>query len=94
MKNLTQEQEDFESVLICAIRYCLGRRTYMPHIVIQFVEERIDTLSQQTITCIIRDIENFNHGGLIGDPDIDDPAWKSFLYKLKNEQQERTRNGR
>lgn len=32
--------DDFESVLICALRYCLGRQTYMPSIIIAFVRPK------------------------------------------------------
>lgn len=78
--------DDFESVLICALRYCLGRQTYMPSIIIAFVRPMLSALSIRTLSVIIRDIENAK-GGVpgLGDPNIDEPMWLDFLNVAKTE---------
>ena len=78
--------DDFESVLICALRYCLGRRTYMPSIIIAFVRPMLSALSIRALSVIIRDIENAK-GGVpgLGDSNIDEPLWLDFLNVAKTE---------
>ena len=31
--NRIADREDFETIFICAVRYCIGRQTYMPRLV-------------------------------------------------------------
>ena len=78
--------DDFESVLICALRYCLGRQTYMPSIVIAFIRPMLSVLSAKALSVIVRDIENAK-GGVpgLGDPNIDEPLWLNLLNAAKAE---------
>lgn len=78
--------DDFESVLICALRYCLGRQTYMPSIIITFVRPMLSALSARALSVIVRDIENAK-GGVpgLGDPNIDEPLWLNLLNVAKAE---------
>lgn len=78
--------DDFESVLICALRYCLGRQTYMPSIIIAFVRPMLSALSIRALSVIVRDIENAK-GGVhgLGDPNIDEPLWLNLLNVAKTE---------
>ena len=48
--------DDFGAVINCAIRYCLGRRTYMPGVVCGYVKPLLPYLNDQTICCMERDI--------------------------------------
>lgn len=82
--------DDFESVLICALRYCLGRQTYMPSIIIAFVRPMLSALSIRALSVIVRDIENAKSGvpGL-GDPNIDEPLWLNLLNATKAELERR-----
>lgn len=78
--------DDFESVLICALRYCLGRQTYMPSIIIAFVRPMLSALSIKALSVIVHDIENAK-GGVpgLGDPNIDEPLWLNLLNVAKAE---------
>ncbi len=48
---------DFGAIITCAIRYSINRDTYMPNLVIRFVEKYIDILDINTLQVAIRDIE-------------------------------------
>ena len=83
---LLKSTDDFESVLICALRYCLGRQTYMPSIVIAFVRPMLSALSVRALSVIVRDIENAKGGAPgLGDPNIDAPLWLNLLNAAKAE---------
>ena len=73
--------EDFASIMICAIRYALGRRTYMPSVVCQFVKQRISGMSNKDLYVIIRDIKECCDYG----DDCDYKDWMSLLQAAENE---------
>lgn len=49
--------EDFNTVAGCALRYAIGRRTYMPDLVASFIKRHADSLSRREASVMIRDIE-------------------------------------
>lgn len=69
----------FGTVLNCAIRYSLGRKTYIPHLVIDFAYPLLPYLSDKTLWCMSRDIKEAETYGGYGSPVIDEPKWKAFL---------------
>lgn len=69
----------FGAVLNCAVRYCLGRATYMPGLVIAFIRPLIPYLSPKTIWCMERDIEEAEHYGMESDKNM----WLRFLADIK-----------
>lgn len=76
--------DDFESILICAVRYSIGRRTYMPSTVCSYITKLIPRLSLKSLSVIERDIldaENFGYG----DENIDKPVWMEFLDNIRAE---------
>lgn len=90
MKNKTLViSDDFESILICAVRYCLGRRTYMPSVVINYITPILSSLSQTTLFCMKRDVEEAEKENRLGDENIDKPLWISFREKIEEEIEER-----
>lgn len=48
--------EEFGMIVTCAIRYAIGRMTYMPSIVCEFTLRNLSMLDDKTIDIIIRDI--------------------------------------
>lgn len=74
--------DDLGSVLICAVRYCIGRRTYMPMVVIDFIVPLLPILNDTTILCMERDVREANN---YGDSNIDYPGWMNFLGKIHSE---------
>lgn len=77
--------EDFGLICASAVRYALGRRTYMPSVVIKFISDNLDSLDANMIYCIERDIREHDRYGedAYGD-ECDKVAWFVFDDKLRN----------
>lgn len=76
-----------EQILICAVRYALGRRSYIVKVVTQHVTFKRKTLSKECINIIIRDIEEelkryHDAGQILGD-DCDERNWVELLGLLR-----------
>lgn len=82
LEPITIDTEDFDSVVICAIRYCIGRQTYMPSIVIDFVTPLLPILDDKTLKVIQSDVKS---AGNYGDELIDKPLWMQFLADVERE---------
>ena len=52
--------DDFFTIIICAIRYALGRRTYMPSLVCGYASRYIKQIPTKDLYVISRDIRE--HG--------------------------------
>lgn len=74
--------DDFCLVCICAVRYCLGRRTYMPWSVMSFIKQFLPALSDNTLYVMARDIAEADN---LGDAEIDAPMWAEFLAEIEKE---------
>jgi len=78
--------DDFSAILICAVRYCLGRMTYMPKLVTSFIKRNLkDFITDNDITVMIQDIQSCNNYG----HSCDEETWMDFLYWLKEVKKER-----
>ena len=71
---------DYETVLIGALRYALGRKTYIVGITVDYIINEIPKLSEHCKRVMILDIEN-PYGGY-GD-DCDERKWMQLLAALK-----------
>lgn len=78
MVSLTKDE--FSSLCVCAVRYALGRRTYMPQIISGIVSSRKSKLTKNSLDAIIRDVEDPICG--YGD-DCDKEIWTMLLNSLK-----------
>ena len=80
-----------ESILICAVRYALGRMSYIVGDVAQYVYYKRKTLSKECIDIIIRDIEEemerYHAAGYKLGMDCDERTWKNLLNQLKSEKE-------
>lgn len=74
-----------ELILSSAVRYALGRRTYIVSVVCNEVAANIKIISDLCLGNIIRDIEGCENKG----DDIDIKCWNNLLEKLKKEQERR-----
>lgn len=82
-------QNDFGTLCICALRYCHGRRTYMPSLVQQIVSAHFKDLSDRDLK-VIADSESFqNEMNLFGDM-CDKTEWDNFYQKLREYRAEQT----
>ena len=80
----------FGACLNCAVRYSLGRKTYMPSLVIDFITPLLPYLNSKTLWCFDQDVTNAKWDGGYGDPSIDEPKWMKFHEDVRTE---RTRRG-
>ena len=84
--------DDFGAVLICAVRYCIGRRTYMPDLVVSWIERNFDKrMPQRAINVLLRDLNECSDDAL-GDP-CDVKTWHQFAEWLKRQKEILAENG-
>ena len=81
--------DEFGTILNCAVRYACGRRTYMPRLVIDFITPLLPSLSSKALWCFDQDLTNAKHECGYGDPKIDEPAWLDFHAKVRAERTKR-----
>ena len=51
------EDEKFGVICLCAMRYSLGRQSYMPSLVQDFIRDHIAEIYSGTVEIMIRDID-------------------------------------
>lgn len=82
-----------ETILICAVRYALGRMSYMVNIVCEYVASKRAELSDQCINIIIRDIEEeiemCHKVGRTCGMACDERTWEVLLEVLGEERERR-----
>lgn len=78
----------FETILIDAIRYSLGRTSYMPSLVYNYIKPLLPKLSDKFLSISERDIMNYggynNDKSAYGD-DCDYELWMKFLVNIRKE---------
>lgn len=73
------QDDDFGAVINCAIRYCLGRYSYMPGVIIDWIMKCCDgRLTDRTIYCAKSDIDSAATDGCLDKPDDIRQEWKLF----------------
>ena len=76
----------FESILICAVRYAIGRKTYIPSLVIDYITPLLPYLSEDVLKLLANEITKYEaYEGALGDEMIDRPYWEQFLRKIRLE---------
>ena len=83
---------DFESILVCAVRYAIGRKSYMPSMVIDYITPLLPYLSYWTLGLMAAEIIDHNYEGGLGDKMIDRPYWIDFLQMIELEMEGRHEN--
>lgn len=78
-----------EQIIICAVRYALGRMSYIVDVVAEYIAVKQPELSKECIKIIIRDIEEelkryHDTGQLLG-MECDERTWLWLLEKLKTD---------
>ena len=74
--------KDFETILLCAVGYAIGRRTYIPSLVIDYITPLLSHLSYNTLGLIAAEIIDQSYDGGLGDDMIDRPYWLNFKRKI------------
>ena len=85
LKQINTDDTNFNIVINSAIRYAIGRKTYVPKSVIDFVTPLISDLPTLTLENIQKEIMlNYENSFLVYS-DINKPSWLNFLAKVKME---------
>ena len=77
--------DNFGAVLNCAVRYAIGRRSYMPGIVVGFIKPLVKDLTTKTLWAIRNDINEASKFDGLGDPGIDAPLWLALREDVQKE---------
>lgn len=81
--------DNFGAVCNCAVRYCLGRRSYMPGLVTAYIIPLLPELSENTIFCFRRDIEERKKTGFGFGDACDVETWEKFYQAVCKETERR-----
>ena len=92
--------DDFGLILNEAVRYSLGRETYVSYDTPNFIRPLLPYLSNRTICVMEKDIRERGEdpwykdtGRPYGDPNIDEPSWLAFLKEIQDEIRGRRERG-
>lgn len=96
------KNKDHGIICLCAMRYALGRETYMPGLVQDYIKSNIASIETSDISIMIRDIDEANkitehkmpNGSILkidgfGSTTIDRPGWERFRAFLMGELEKR-----
>lgn len=84
---------NFGDIMIMALRYALGRRTYVTNEVPDFIKNNTDFITERVCIVMLRDITHYvedRDAGLVHDDKCDYDSWIQFqnflfnLAKIKN----------
>lgn len=84
--------DEFGAVCNCAVRYCLGRRSYMPSLVCGYIAPLLPELTDKTLDCFERDIAERKRTGFDFGDSCDYETWDAF-YKAVCKEIERREHG-
>ena len=84
---------DFRLILLSAMRYAMGRNTYMPAVVFDYIKRHIRFLDDKFLALAADDIQRYLRDYAEHEPNPN--LWQSLLGTLETEQRERaTRQAR
>ena len=84
-----QQDSDTGAIVLCALRYCMGRQTYMPSLVIEWAKRHWASLRDNDKALILRDVSRAveecedEHQSLGAAMDV--VTWQNFLEWLQIE---------
>ena len=79
--------KDFQDIVICALRYALGRRTYVTDETADFIKAYPEMIDERVKSVMLRDLNDyftFRRFGGYTDDDCDYKTWLSLEELLKN----------
>ena len=83
------KQNELGTLCICAIRYCHGRMSYMPSLVMEIVGKHLEDISDKDLKIMVEDCDFQEKMNLYGDPVIDKPDWLRWKETLEKEKKRR-----
>lgn len=85
------KMREYGLLAVCAIRYCLGRRTYMPSTVCGIISRNLSQISNNDLNVMLRDIEEYGDTYKTYGDSCDDITWMNMKTFLQTEINERER---
>ena len=85
--------DDFGAICNCTVRYCLGRRSYMPSLVCGYITPLLPELTDKTLDCFERDIAERKRTGFDFGDSCDYETWDAFYKAVCKEIGRRKDNG-
>jgi hypothetical protein len=70
---------DEEQIMISAVRYALGRKTYIVGVTVDYMLEKLSTMSKQCRGVMLTDIQSTDDYGM----DMDKKEWKKLESALE-----------
>lgn len=86
------EDQDFRLMLLSAVRYSLGRHTYMPDVISRYVDKHMETLDELTINKLMASIKSHLEDYVEQEPYPN--LWRRLLEKLTRRRDELNAGGR
>ena len=90
---ITKDDDFGGAVLNCAVRYALGRRSYMPGLVMDVIRPMLKNCSDKTLWCFDRDITEWLEGGEHGLADYGE-EWTKLREDVRAAKDNRKIEGR
>lgn len=87
---ITRDDDWGGAVLNCAVRYALGRESYMPWLVMGVIRTMLRDCSDKTLWCLKKDVSCWL-GGQDDDNIFYQNEWDNFLDDVKREIERRKR---
>jgi hypothetical protein len=76
---------ELQTLLVCSVRYALGRMSYMPGLIQEIARRYSSVLFPSTLLQFADDIDSADKVGRLGDPKIDAPGWRTFAKWCRDE---------
>lgn len=83
MKKIHDKDNDFGDIMIMALRYALGRRTYVTVEVPAFIMQNKDEINKRICFVMLRDLESYVVDRLQGNIKDDDCDYKSWVKLIQ-----------
>lgn len=91
-QTLAPSNDGFGAVCNCAVRYCFGRRSYMPSLVCGYITPLLPELTDKTLACFERDIAERKRTGFDFGDSCDYETWDAFYNAVCKEIERRKGN--
>lgn len=78
---------DFQDVMCCALRYALGRKTYITSVIPDFIKSYEEVIDNRVKEIMLRDLNQyfvFRESGYQTDDECDYNSWKDLANWLIN----------
>ena len=92
-KKINLTTENFATLAICAIRYSMGRETYMPGLVRDIIRPHLADLDETDLNVMLQDSAEQRRYNNYGSSYIDKPGWLQWETELNMEKARRERGG-